>query len=215
MFKKLFIILKVVVILNLLYSLINREWTATFVCLLTFLFFVVSDFMQKKLRYGNIFKLLIYIFLILSLVGGEMYYLYVRISYFDVIMHIFSSFIISGLVLYLIKYYKCSICSKLIALFIFSVAVMVASIWELTEFSIDRIFNIDMQKDTVINEINSVMLTSDGKGVGHVKIDNMRLGNSVFDGYLDIGLYDTMYDIVCGCIGSIMLIIIYKIKETF
>ena len=215
MFKKLFIILKVVVILNLLSCLINREWTATFVCLLTYLFLVVSDFIQKKLKYGNVFKLLIYLFLILSLVGGEVYYLYVMIGYFDVIMHIFSSFIISGLVLYLIKYYKCNICNKLIVLFIFSAAMMTAVMWELTEFSIDRIFNVDMQKDTIINEVNSVMLTSDGKDVGHVKIDRMRLGNSVFDGYLDIGLYDTMYDIVCAGIGSIILIITYRIKEAF
>lgn len=215
MFKKIFIILKVVVILNLLSSLINREWTATFVCLLTIIFLFISDFIKKKLCYGNIINLLIYLFLILSLIGGEVYYLYVKISYFDIIMHIFSSFIISALALYLIKYYKCSICKKLISLFVFSVAMMVAVMWELTEFSIDRIFNVDMQKDTVINEVNSVMLTSDGKGVGHVSVDNMRLGNSVFDGYLDIGLYDTMYDIVCAGIGSIMLIIIYKIKEAF
>ena len=100
MFKKLFIILKVVVILNLLSCLINREWTATFVCLLTYLFLVVSDFIQKKLKYGNVFKLLIYLFLILSLVGGEVYYLYVMIGYFDVIMHIFSSLVFSDLFLY-------------------------------------------------------------------------------------------------------------------
>ena len=92
---------------------------------------------------------------------------------------------------------------------------MTAAMWELTEFAIDRIFNVDMQKDTVINDINSVMLTSDGMEVGHVKVNNMRLGNSVFDGYLDIGLYDTMYDIICAGIGSIILIIIYKIKEAF
>lgn len=215
MLKKIFIILKVVVILNLLYTLINREWTATFVCLLTIIFLFISDFFKKKLFYGDVFKLLIYIFLIFSLVGGEVYYLYVRISYFDVIMHIFSSFIISGLVFYLIKYYKCNICNKLITLFVFSVAMMTAAMWELTEFSIDRIFNVDMQKDTVINEINSVMLISDGRGVGHVMVDKMRLGNSIFEGYLDIGLYDTMYDIVCAGIGSIILIIIYRIKEAF
>lgn len=215
MFKKLFIILKVVVILNLLYCLINREWTATFVCLLTIIFLFISDFIKRKLCYGNIFGLLIYLFLILSLVGGEVYYLYIRISFFDIIMHILSSFIISGLTLYLIKYYKCSICNKLIVLFIFSVAMMTSVMWELTEFSVDRVFNIDMQKDTIINEVNSVMLTSDGKGVGHIKVDSMRLGNTVFDGYLDIGLYDTMYDVVCAGVGSIMLIIIYKIKEAF
>ena len=215
MLKKIFIILKVVVILNLLYTLINLEWTATFVCLLTIIFLFISDFIKRKLCYGDVFKLLIYIFLIFSLVGGEVYYLYVRISYFDVIMHIFSSFIISGLVFYLIKYYKCNICNKLITLFVFSVAMMTAAMWELTEFSIDRIFNVDMQKDTVINEVNSVMLTSDGRGVGHVMVDKMRLGNIVFEGYLDIGLYDTMYDIVCAGIGSIILIIIYRIKEAF
>ena len=35
----------------------------------------------------------------------------------------------------------------------------------------------------------------------------------VIDGYIDIGLYDTIDDMICAVGGSIIFIVIYKLKE--
>lgn len=212
MFKKIFIIFKVAVILNLLMCLVNREWIATFICLFNFILFFIADYVQKKLKYKNYFQLLIYVFLIVSLMGGEVYYLYSKIWFLDIILHTLSSFIVSGLFLLIFKVFRNNINNILLMVCIFSFAMMVAVMWEITEYSIDRLFNVDMQKDTIISEINSVLLSIDGKRVVNRKISSMSFGNYVIDGYLDIGLYDTMEDMICALGGCFIFIIIYKIK---
>lgn len=215
MFKKIFILIKVVVFIHLLFCLINGEWTATFNCLFNFVLLFVSDFVYKKLGYSGIFQLAIYLFITGSLLLGEVYYFYVRVWYFDIIMHMLSSFIASGLLFYTLRYLKVKMKFSLLILFIFSFAMMVAALWEITEFTIDRVFSIDMQKDTIIGEINSTLLSSDGKSVGKKKINNMKIGDTVVNGYIDIGLYDTIEDMICATLGSIVFIISGKLRKLF
>lgn len=215
MLKKLFVIFKVGVILNLLICLINMEWTSTFICLCNFILFFLADYIQNKFKYGDFFRFFIYLFLLGSLVGGEVYYLYVRIEYYDVIMHGLSSFIASGLFVYIFRRYGVNINRILFVISIFSFAMMVAGLWEIFEFSVDRILDRDMQKDTVIAEINSVLLSEDGKTIVNKKINSMVIGDYTINGYLDIGLYDTIGDMICAVFGSILYIIIDRIKEAF
>ena len=213
MFKSIFSLFKVVVILNLLVCLMNREWTATFICLFNFVLFFMADFVQKKLGHNNFLHFLIYLFFTSSLLGGEVYFLYVRIWYFDIILHIFSSFIVSWFCFYLIKLFIKNIGGILFTIFIFSFAMMIAAIWEIAEFSIDRLFGVDMQKDTIITEVNSVLLSSDGRSVINKKISEMKIGDYIVNGYIDIGLYDTIGDMICAVIGSIVFIIIFKLNS--
>ena len=63
----------------------------------------------------------------------------------------------------------------------------------------------DMQKDTIVHTISSVMLDPTNKnipitidGITSVAVNGKDLG---FDGYLDIGLYDTMEDLLVNFIG--------------
>lgn len=215
MIKKIFVIFKVVVIVHLIVCLVNGWWAATFVCLFNLVLLFVSDFIQKKLGYNDILYLFIYIFLTGSLLGGEVYYLYVKVWYFDIIMHTLSSFIVSYLLYYIVKYFNVRINIPLFITFIFSFAMMVASLWEITEFIIDRVLVSDMQKDTIITEVKSKLLSSDGKSVIKKKINSMKIDNIIVDGYVDIGLYDTMEDMICAAAGSILFIIIIKLKEAF
>lgn len=213
MLKNFFVIFKIVVILSLLINLINRDWTAIFICLFNFILLFVADFVQTKLKYSDFFQLLIYLFLIGSLIGGEVYYLYIKVKYFDVILHTLSSFIVSGLFLFIFRLFEVNINKLLLMLCIFSFAMMIAALWEITEFSIDRLFDRDMQKDTVITEINSVSLSEDGKSIINKKINNMIIDDLNITGYLDIGLYDTIEDMLCALIGSLLYLILNKRKE--
>jgi len=215
MLKNVYSLFKVVVILNLLVCLINREWTATFICLFNVLLFYVSDFVKMKLNYNNFFQILIYIFLLGSLLGGEVYFLYSKIWYFDIILHLLSSFILSGLCFYTVKSFEINVNTKFFMLFIFSFAMMVASLWEITEFSVDRLFGADMQKDTVINEINSIFLSDEGDSIVNKKINSMTIGDYTINGYLDIGLYDTIEDMMCAVVGSFLFLILGKVKLLF
>lgn len=211
--KKILYLIKVVVLIHLLVFLINGLWTATFICLFNFITILISDFVQKKLNYNNVFTLVIYIFLTSSLIGGEIYNLYVKIWYYDIIMHILSSFIVSGLLYYLLKILSIKINKIIFMLFIFSFAMMIAALWEITGFTIDRVFNSDMQKDTVITEVNSKLLSVDGKKVVKKTINKTIISDDIIRGYIDIGLYDTIGDMICAVVGSIVFIGILNLKE--
>lgn len=210
--KNIYFILKVVVLFNLLISLISVRWTATFICLFNLILLFIADYVMKKINYNDSLQLLIYIFLVGSLVGGEVYNLYSVIWFYDIILHVLSSFIVSFLFFYIFRY---SVNKLLFMLCIFSFAMMIAGLWEITEFSIDRLLDKDMQKDTVINEVNSMLLSSDGNTIVKVNVDNMSIGGTIIDGYLDIGLYDTIEDMICAVFGSVFYLIIdrRRIKE--
>lgn len=213
MLKNMFLILKIVVILNLFIGLVNKDVTTIFICLFNFILLFVSDYVQKKILYNDVYQLLIYIFLILSLIGGEVYWLYSRIWFFDIILHTLSSFIVSFLFVYIFKFLRVDINKILFMVSVFSFAMMIAALWEITEFSIDRLFDTDMQKDTIVSDVNSVLLSNDGKTIVKQKINNMTIGNYIINGYLDIGLYDTIEDMICAVIGSILFIVLYNLKE--
>ena len=84
----------------------------------------------------------------------------------------------------------------------------VGVLWEFFEFGMDRLFHMDMQKDTVVQSITSVMLDPTNRnipvtidGIHSVAVNGQDLG---FDGYLDIGLYDTMADLFVNFIGAVV-----------
>jgi hypothetical protein len=84
----------------------------------------------------------------------------------------------------------------------------VGVLWEFFEFGSDMLLHTDMQKDTVVHHITSVMLdptssnqtvTVDGITDATVNGESLGLG-----GYLDIGLIDTMKDLLVNFIGAVV-----------
>jgi len=70
----------------------------------------------------------------------------------------------------------------------------------------DYFFGKDMQKDTIVHSFHSVML-DDTKSNIPVAVDNIHEviidGYKLpFDGYLDIGLFDTMKDLAVAALGA-------------
>lgn len=85
-------------------------------------------------------------------------------------------------------------------------------IWEFFEFGMDWLIGYDMQKDTVIHTIRSVMLDPAGRNVPYVisnitqtAVNEQELG---LGGYLDIGLIDTMQDLIVNFIGAFVFSVI-------
>ena len=90
----------------------------------------------------------------------------------------------------------------------FCFSMTVGVLWEFFEFGMDRLFHMDMQKDTVVQSITSVMLDPTNRnipitidGIHSVAVNGQDLG---FDGYLDIGLYDTMADLFVNFVGAVV-----------
>ena len=90
--------------------------------------------------------------------------------------------------------------------FCFSMTIGVA--WEFFEYGMDNFFDFDMQKDEYVYNINTVSLDPNNsnvvvslKNIGYTDI-NYEDGVTRIDGYLDIGLNDTMNDLIVNFIGA-------------
>ena len=206
--KKIDLLYLIVVMFYLISGLIKWNITTIFACVLSLIFMVITNVIGKKLGFGNGIKILIYVFILGTEILGEIYQFYVDVWLFDIVMHTYFAFVISYAGLYLIRYFNINGSIYFVILFIFSFAMMAESIWEIFEFSMDRVIGTDMQKDTVIRNINSMYLSHD------IYVDKVIVNDIDFMeryvGYLDIGLYDTIGDMICTVVGSFMFIVIMK-----
>lgn len=206
--KKINLLYLIVVMFYLISGLIKWDMTTIFACALSLLLMVITNIIGKKLNFGNGIKILIYVFILSTEVLGEIYHFYVDVWWFDIVMHTYFAFIISYAGLYLIRYFKIKGSIYFVILFIFSFAMMTESVWEIFEFSMDRVIGTDMQKDTVIRNINSTYL-SENIYVDKVMVNDIDFMDR-YGGYLDIGLYDTISDMICTVVGGFMFIVIMK-----
>ena len=206
--KKIDLLYLIVVMFYLISGLIKWNMTTIFACVLSLIFMVITIVIGKKIGLGNGIKILIYVFILGTEILGEIYHFYVDVWWFDIVMHTYFAFIVSYAGLYLIRYFKIKGSIYFVILFIFSFAMMTESIWEIFEFSMDRVIGTDMQKDTVIRSISSTYLSHD------IYVDKVIVNDIDFmeryGGYLDIGLYDTIGDMICTVVGSFMFIVIMK-----
>ena len=105
-------------------------------------------------------------------------------------------------------------------LFAFAFCLMIAVFWEIYEFSLDHLStNYDMQEDTIVNNIYSFYLypgydhlnTEKIEGIAYTVLYNAD-GEEIYrieGGYLDIGIYDTMMDILwCTFAAAVSCIIL-------
>ena len=95
-----------------------------------------------------------------------------------------------------------------VAMVAFCFSMTIGVLWEFVEYFADNVLLLDMQKDTVIHTIRSVALdptmtntvmTIDG--IADVIVNGESLG---LGGYLDIGLHDTMEDLLVNFIGAVV-----------
>lgn len=187
--------------------------TAFLVCLFCIILLFICDYMKEKLGCSEGLQILSYLFLLGSLLFGEVYHYYQKIWFFDDILHTLSAFIICSLAGYLLKYFKCKMNLFMRALFIFSFSMMVSVLWEVTEFSIDRFMLADMQKDTLIESVTSELLEDNGK-LRKIYVDKTSINDDIIlNGYIDIGLFDTMGDIFCAIGGSFVYLVLDICKE--
>ena len=91
------------------------------------------------------------------------------------------------------------------ALFALCFSMAIAAAWEFVEFAADRFLGMDMQDDMLITSIHSYLL-GDGVGVaGSIEtIHTVTVNGTPLAGYIDIGLTDTMLDMLLESLGALV-----------
>ena len=142
---------------------------------------------------------------------------YTIIPYWDTMLHTLNGFLCAAIGFSLVdllnrhERVSLSLSPVYMAIVAFCFSMTVGVLWEFFECAMDQIFMQDMQKDTIVNAISSVMLDPTGsqrapghpghhrRDRGHRRREEISLG---LGGYLDIGLLDTMEDLLVNFIGA-------------
>lgn len=147
---------------------------------------------------------------------GEINNFYQLIPHWDTILHTINGFLCAGIGFSLLDLLnknsrKIKLSPLYLAIFSFCFSMTIGVGWEFFEIAADMFLNTDMQKDSYIHTISTVELdeTKSNKVVRIKDIDKTILydkdGNElvVLEGYLDIGLYDTIQDLFVNLIGAL------------
>lgn len=216
----LYIVLRILVIAVLVLSLIEKRYESVATCFLVLVLFLVPSFLERKLHFElpSTIEKIILLFIYAAEIMGELQEFYIRVPWWDTMLHTMNGFLFAAFGFALVDILnsnpnvKLSLSPFYLAFVSFCFSMTVGVVWEFFEFSMDWFFHLDMQKDTVVNTIRSVMLNPDGRnvpyvisGIESVTVNGQELG---LGGYLDIGLIDTMKDLFVNFIGAVVFSVI-------
>ena len=198
-----YILLRISVVLVMLAQIFNGNFENVFLCVLTLILFMMPSVLEKKLdiTLPNTLEIIILLFIYAAEIMGEIGAYYVTFPYWDTVLHTLNGFLCAAIGFSLLDILnrhseaRFHLSPLYLAIVAFCFSMTVGVIWEFFECTMDQLFFLDMQKDTVVNTIGSVQADGTQTALG--------LG-----GYLDIGLLDTMEDLFVNFIGALTFSII-------
>ena len=98
------------------------------------------------------------------------------------------------------------------AIVAFCFSMTIGVLWEFFECAMDQLFLLDMQKDSIMHSISSVMLDPTGGNTPVIIRDITDVivvagGEEIplgLGGYLDVGILDTMKDLAVNFVGAVI-----------
>ena len=211
-----YIVLRALVILVMIRQIMNQNYENVFLCILTLLLLFIPSFIQVnfKIELPTTLEIIVLLFIFSAEILGEISEFYIFIPFWDTILHTLNGFLAAAIGFSMVVLLNDDerVAMKLspffLALVAFCFSMTIGVIWEFFECGMDVFFGLDMQKDTIINTINTVVLdpTRSNKvvtitGITSTAVNGVDLG---INGYLDIGLIDTMKDLFVTLIGALV-----------
>ena len=214
-----YLILRILVIVCAVLQFLQGEFGNTILCVFSLLLFTLPSLIEERLKIDipSVLESIVYLFIFAAEILGEINNLYGIIPYWDTMLHTLNGFLCAGIGFSLIDLLnnnseKLNLSPFYVALVAFCFSMTVGVCWEFFEYGADKLFNTDMQKDKIVDVVSSVELNPDGKNVSVVLKDiketsiKTKKGDvQVIDGgYLDIGINDTMKDLIVNFIGAVV-----------
>lgn len=214
-----FLMLRLLVVLLLIVSCVARNYESIFYCALTLILFMIPTFVENNfgIELPNALEIVIILFIFAAEILGELGSYYTKIPYWDSILHTVNGFLCAAIgfaltdILNRNEKIKFELSPLFLAVVAFCFSMTIGVLWEFFEFFCDMLTGSDMQKDFVVHSITSTLLGSGTTSPKVLKDIHTTVVNGELleiDGYLDIGLYDTMKDLIVNCIGAAVFSII-------
>lgn len=217
-------ILSVVVAVVMVLSFLRKDYFSVFMCFLTLLLFDIPLLAERilKVTLPKELEAVILLFIFAAEILGEIGSFYTHIGWWDTMLHTINGFLMAAIGFALIDIlnnspkFHFNLSPLFVAFVAFCFSMTVGVLWEFFEFGGDMLFATDMQKDRFVTDLSSVALNPQGindpvKFTDITATALIRNGETVYvieQGYLDIGLIDTMKDLIVNCIGALVFSVI-------
>ena len=210
-------VLRILVLVMAVLQFFNGNYENVFLCILTLLLLLLAPaFIQVRFRIElpSVLEVIVLVFVFSSEILGEISSFYEIFPFWDTVLHTMNGFLAAAIGFSLVDLLnrsgrvKFELSPLYLAIVSFCFSMTIGVIWEFFEFGMDQMFGVDMQKDAIVHSISSVML--DPTHTNHVihlnditqaAVNGHDLG---LGGYLDIGLIDTMEDLIVNFIGAVV-----------
>ena len=222
-----YFVLRFLVIVTMVLQFIEGNYENVFMCALTLVLFLIPIIIERKLniKLPNTLEIIIFLFIFSAQILGEVQNFYGIFKYWDTILHTINGFLCAAIGFSMIdilnrstKFHK-MLTPVFVALVAFCFSMTVGVLWEFIEYGMDKIFNTDMQKDRILTTVSSTLLNEVGKNQEEVIKDIEKTiiygtyngeesAITIDGGFLDIGLNDTMKDLIVNFIGAVVFSIL-------
>lgn len=204
---------------TLIRALLRKKVQEILMSLATMALTAIPIFMEVKL--GVIMSSWLYVFSLLYALGpllGTNLHFYFYISWWDTMLHFAGGIVFALVGCYgaVLLHEGCRDMYLLRGIFALCFSMAIAAAWEFCEYGCDRLLGMDAQQDTFIPSISSYYLGDEVGEVGTlvnvttVEINGVDMG---WDGYLDIGLIDTMEDMMAESLGALVYALAYMLDK--
>ena len=220
-----YLVLRALVIAVMVRAFFRGAYENMFMCGLTLVLMILPSILTKKLKIylPSALEIVILCFIFAAEILGEISSFYINVPHWDTMLHTINGFLCAAVGFALVDLFNRDerFTFKLSPLFLavvaFCFSMTIGVLWEFFEFSADHFFATDMQKDTIVHQINTVELdeTRTNKVVKIKNIDDVIIVHTDgseeslgLGGYLDIGIIDTMKDLFVNFIGAVVFSIL-------
>ena len=220
-----YLVLRALVIAVMVRAFFRGAYENMFMCGLTLVLMILPSILTKKLKIylPSALEIVILCFIFAAEILGEISSFYINVPHWDTMLHTINGFLCAAVGFALVDLFNRDerFTFKLSPLFLavvaFCFSMTIGVLWEFFEFSADHFFATDMQKDTIVRQINTAELdeTRTNKVVKIKNIDDVIIVHSDgteeslgLGGYLDIGIIDTMKDLFVNFIGAVVFSIL-------
>lgn len=220
---RIYTILRILVIITLCRCLWEGNFESAALCVLSLILFLLPSFAEERLHVEipATFQIIIYLFIYAAEILGEVNKFYTAIPGWDTMLHTINGFLCAAIGFSLVDLFnktstRVNLSPFYLSVVAFCFSMTIGVIWEFFEFTMDSFFYLDMQKDTIVNTIGSVTLDPTHSQIP-IRVSGItktviytKSGDTVTidGGYLDIGLNDTMKDLMVNFVGAICFSII-------
>lgn len=232
-----YLLLRSLVIVCMVLQVIRGDLNNALLCLLSLMLLFAPFFIENKfeITLPDGLEISIYLFIFSAEILGEINNFYGIIPHWDTMLHTINGFLATAVGFSLVDLLNknsksVNLSPFYLCLVAFCFSMTIGVLWEFFEYSCDKFLLFDTQKDTIIETISSVELNPDGKNKPVILKDidktviydsNGNILEVIDGGYLDIGINDTMKDLIVNFIGALVFCFFgyfalrYNKKNTF